>query len=211
MICYNDCALTSDKPTRRGDLLIAGTMATERERFILFRIYRNKDQKAFGELYDLYGERIHRYLTFKLPTPADAEDLSSEVFARAWEYLQNTPVENPGGLLYRIAQNVSASFYRARGRRPQETELAPEMEEKIGDPSGGEAVEQISNELSIEAITKCLPRLKDEYRDVIIMRYLDEMSVSAIAEALEKNEGNVRMTIHRALKVLREILDQQKY
>ncbi len=181
-------------------------MNTQREKFLLLRVYRNKDQRAFGELYNLYESRISRYLTFKLPTRNDAEDALSEVFVRAWEYMQTTPVENVSPFLYRIARTVCANFYRTKSRRPQEVDMS-EGEHIIGDSH--EVIEgTLSTVISIEAIAQLLPRLKEEYRDVVVMRYLDEMSMREIGEALEKNEGAVRTQLHRALKALRELLDQ---
>ncbi len=182
-------------------------MNTQREKFLLLRIYRNKDQIAFGELYNLYESRIGRYLAFKLPRINDAEDALSEVFVRAWEYMQTTPVENVSPFLYRIARTVCANFYRTKSRRPQEVEMEA-GEAVVGQSSNG-IQEEVSTVMSIEAISQLLPKLKDEYRDVVVMRFLDEMSMREIGDALEKNEGAVRTQLHRALKALRELLDQQ--
>ena len=184
-------------------------MIGDREKFLLFRIYRHKDQKAFDELYELYVPRIRRYLAFKLPTPADADEMTSEVFVRAWEYMQDAHVEHAGGLLYRIAKTTCANFYRTRSRRP--SEVALEAAAEISDRGEEQMVQEVSTILSIETIEQLLPKLKDDYRDVIIMRYLDEMSVREVAEAMEKTEASVRMLIHRALQLMRENIDQTSY
>ena len=181
-------------------------MTGDREKFLLFRIYRNKDQKAFDELYDLYAPRIRRYLVFKLPTPADADEMTSEVFVRAWEYMQDAHVEHAGGLLYRIAKTTCANFYRTRSRRPTEVSLA--AAEEMSHTGEEQMIQEVSTILSIETIELLLPKLKDDYRDVIILRYLDEMSIREVAETLEKTEASVRMLIHRALQILRENIDQ---
>lgn len=180
-------------------------MNTQREKFLLLRIYRNKDQRAFGELYDLYESRIYRYLVFKMPTQSDAEDALSETFIRAWEYMQTTPVENVSAFLYRIARTVCANFYRTRSRRPQEVEM--EAGESVSETSEATVQEAVASVLSLETISALLPRLKDEYRDVVVMRFLDELSMREIGEALEKTEGAVRTQLHRALQALRDLLD----
>jgi len=55
-----------------------------------------------------------------------------------------------------------------------------------------------------------LPELKEEYREVIIMRYINELSIKEIAEILDKSKGNVRVLIYRALSVLRELMNQDE-
>ncbi|MEK9131147.1 MAG: sigma-70 family RNA polymerase sigma factor [Patescibacteria group bacterium] len=183
-------------------------MTAEREKFLLFRIYRNKDPKAFDELYESYAPRIRRYLSFKLPTPADVDEMTSEVFVRAWEYMLATHVDRLGGLLYGIARNIIASFYRTREHRPMEVELEGVVD--MSHDGASQIVENVDAVMSMEAIEQLLPKLKDEYRDVVIMRYLDEMTVREIAEGLEKTEASVRMLVHRAMIVLRGMIDKKE-
>lgn len=189
-------------------LIICRAMTGDREKFLLFRIYRNKDQKAFDELYDAFAPRVRRFLSFKLPTPSDVDEMTSEVFVRAWEYMQATRVENLGGLLYGIARNTVANFYRTRERRPVEVEI--QAAQLLSNTGAEELVNEVSQELSLESIEKLLPRLKDDYREVIIMRYLDEMTIREIAEILEKSEASVRMLVHRAMVVIRAMIDKKE-
>ncbi len=58
----------------------------------------------------------------------------------------------------------------------------------------------------IKLIESKLLELKDEYQEVIILRYVDELSISEISEIMEKPKGNVRVLLHRSLKALRELL-----
>ena len=88
-----------------------------REKFLLFRILRFGDKQAYGELYVEYAPRLRRYLTFKLPTVQDAEDVLSEVFLKVWDYITSTPVEHFSGLLFAVARSRVADFYRSKSRR----------------------------------------------------------------------------------------------
>lgn len=54
-----------------------------------------------------------------------------------------------------------------------------------------------------------LKNLKEEYRDVLVMKYLDEMSIGEIAESLEKTSNNVRVLLHRAKNALKEITSDE--
>ena len=54
-----------------------------------------------------------------------------------------------------------------------------------------------------------MTKLKDEYREVLVLRYIDELSMSEIAGVLDKSKGNIRVLVFRALKTLRENFDQE--
>ena len=55
-----------------------------------------------------------------------------------------------------------------------------------------------------------LPELKDEYREVIILRFVNELSIKEVAEILDKSKGNTRVLIFRALKALKELLENDE-
>ncbi len=174
-------------------------MSMRREQFLLFRVYRFQDATAYGELYDAFHDRIRRYITFKIPHFEDVEELTSEVFLRGWEYATSSKVENFNALVYRIARNLIADYYRSK-------KITGPLEEAEGIAHGHSLEETVMIKEELRHILQKLNKLKDEYRDVIIMRYLDEMSVSEIAEALEKTPNTIRVTLHRAKKALKEIL-----
>lgn len=169
-----------------------------RHKFLLFRVYRFRDTQAYGELYDFFVLRIRRFILFRVPRGEDADELASEVFLRGWEYATASIVKSPTGFFYRIAKNVVADFYR---KRTQETELG-DIDIASPEPTVSDVLDK--NQETQELITR-LRELKDEYRDVLVMRYLDEMSVKEIAEALEKTTNNVRVLLHRAKSGLKEI------
>lgn len=168
-----------------------------RQKFLLFRVYRFRDTGAYGQLYDHYFSKIRRYVYFKVPRGEDADELTAEVFLRGWEYATSSRVENPGALFYRIARNLVADFYRQR----QETE-STDGREFVGEDH---LEEKIAEKEEQKALIRKLRQLKDEYREILVMRYLDEMSVKEIALMLEKTPNNVRVTLHRAKNALKEI------
>ncbi len=169
-----------------------------RSKFLLFRVYKYRDTGAYGELYDFYISRIRRFITFRVARPEDAEELAAEVFLRGWEYATSSVVKNPGALFYKIARNIVADHYRQR-----KIEMGIDEVAEVADSN--EIVEQLSNEEEHQELIRHLKSLKEEYKDVIVMRYLDEMSISEIAEALEKTSGTVRVTLHRAKKALQKL------
>ena len=168
-----------------------------RSKFLLFRVYKYRDTGAYGELYDFYISRIRRFITFRVARPEDAEELAAEVFLRGWEYATSSIVKNPGALFYKIARNLVADHYRQR-----KLEVGLDEAPEVADPN--ELEEQISGHQEQQELIGQLKLLKDEYRDVLVMKYLDEMSISEIADALEKTAGTVRVTLHRAKKALQK-------
>lgn len=171
------------------------------EKLLLFRIRLQRDPQAFGRLYDLYVSRIYRFVYFKIPSVEDAQDITSETFLRFWNQVQDgAAVSHVGAYLYRIARNLVADHYRTR--QDALSIEAPEMERLLMDAKG---LIKIEESFDMAKVLAALRLLKDEYREAIILRYVDELTTAEIAEALGKTPGNVRVLLHRALETLRTL------
>lgn len=170
-------------------------MSTLREKFLTFRVYRHRDSAAYGEIYDLFADRIRRFLVFKLPRQEDAEDLVSEVFLRGWEYMATSTVNNLNAFFFRIARNLVADFYR----KHKLTEGLEKAERLVSNQS---LENDVAEKIAGDDLLRAVRGLKDEYRDVLVMRYLSEMEVGEIASALEKTPNSIRVLLHRAKKAL---------
>lgn len=174
-----------------------------REKLLLFRIRLQKDPEAFGKLYDLYVSRIYRFVYFKVPSVEDAQDITSETFLKFWNQVQEgASVTHVGAYLYRIARNLVADHYRTNQERVS-LDAEPEMERLLADAKG---LVRIEDTFDLGKVLKALRLLKDEYREAIILRYVDELTTTEISEALGKSPGNVRVLLHRALETLRTIV-----
>ena len=158
-------------------------------------------KNAFSKIYDQYVTKIYRFIFLKVSSQEVAEDLSSEVFMRTWETYrsESTRIENIQAYLYQIARNVVADHYR--GRKVQ----IVSVEETVDLPDEADSLQdQVLLNLEMDRIQKALAVLQDEYQNLIIWRYLDELSVPEIAQITGKTEDNVRVGIHRALQALKE-------
>ncbi len=172
-------------------------MSTLREKFLAYRVHRYQDATAYGEIYDLFADRIRRFLAFKLPRNEDADELASEVFLRGWEYMTSGAVNNLNAFFFRIARNLVADFYR-------KYKVTEELDAASMKSDGVSVSEEIATKLESDELIESLKGLKDEYREVLVMRYLSEMEVGEIASALEKTSNGVRVLLHRAKKALQE-------
>ncbi|MEK7132096.1 MAG: sigma-70 family RNA polymerase sigma factor [Patescibacteria group bacterium] len=152
---------------------------------------------SFAEMHKNFAPRIERYLYFKLPRKEDAEDLTSEVFARAWAYLQIQPIAHPNAFLYRIARNLIADYYRDNSKVGQATER-----QLLSVPDSMNLSKQTENRFAVEELLQIIKTLKNEYQEVLRMRFFDDMSVAEIAEALGKTSNNIRVVLFRAKNAL---------
>jgi RNA polymerase sigma-70 factor (ECF subfamily) len=169
---------------------------------ILFLKVKNQDPDAYGQFYDLYVKRIYRFIFFKVNSVSDTQDITSEVFLKVWQYLkEGKEVKNLNAFVYLIARNSVVDFFRARQRQAEnlQTDGLPEVADKNQDLLGRQILES-----DLNSTLKGLNNLKDEYREIIVLRFLDELSISEIAEVLNKSKGSVRILLHRALKALKD-------
>jgi RNA polymerase sigma-70 factor (ECF subfamily) len=175
---------------------------------ILFLRVKNKDHEAYGRFYDLYVERIYRFVYFKVSSVDDAKDLTSEVFLKLWQYIKDgKPIHNLNALTYMIARNCVIDFYRARARRDENEEKVADEHITIIDDEGDILIQKIKDAEMAEVLAT-LKKLKDEYREVIVLRYLDELSIKEISKILDKSPGSVRVLLYRALNAIKTTIKQ---
>jgi len=161
-------------------------------------------RKKFSKIYDQYINKIYRFIFLKVSSKEIAEDLSSEVFIRSWDrFKQGGEIDNVQAFLYRVARNLVIDHYREKGR----VRTISSEDIWVADPNTN-LEEKAETSSDLDEIRNALSGINEDYREVIIWRYLDQLSVSEIAEILEKSEGAVRVMIHRALNSLKEALDK---
>ncbi len=172
------------------------------EKLILERAQKG-EREAFAEIYDFYVVKIYRFVYLKVNSKEDAQDLTAEVFLKSWRYLGEKEINNLKSLLYQIARRLVIDFYRQnRGEGRQKVDLE-EVKNTLADKKA-DLLEKIQLDSEIEEIKKSLRQLKDEYQEVVILRYVEDLSFKEIADILGKSEGTVRVLSHRALKALKE-------
>lgn len=177
---------------------------TMAEKKLVYQVIKNRDPQAFAALYDLYVGKIYRFVFFKVSKKEDAEDLTSDVFLKTWQYLAektDREVKSFSGLVYQIARNVLVDWYRLRANRPETPlDLAPE----IGVEEKAFAALDINHAAS--EVLKVVRQLKQEYQEIILLRYIEELSIKEIGFILKKSPVSVRVTLHRAITVLKKSL-----
>lgn len=150
------------------------------------------------QLFEAYYDQIYQYIYFLTNNRDAADDFVQETFIR---YGRMQSVENPKAVLYRIARNLVYDYTRRKkvlkwvpivGDQYRDTALLPEEIAVKGE--------------EIVALYAALRELKLHYREVIVLRYIEELSVAETAALLGLSEVQVKNYTARGFKVLRERL-----
>jgi RNA polymerase sigma-70 factor (ECF subfamily) len=173
------------------------------------------DQATFSEqakpLMDgLYGAALRM-----TRNPADAEDLVQETYLKAYRafhtFEQGT---NLKAWLYRILTNTYINTYRAKKRRPDETDLE-EVEDLYlyrrlggleGATAGRSAEEELLDHLTSEEVKEALEALPEQFRMAVLLADVEGFAYKEIAEILDIPIGTVMSRLHRGRKAMQKQL-----
>ena len=159
-----------------------------KEQYLFLKLRTTRDPEVYGKLYDIYVDQIYRFIYFKVPRKEEAEDLTGEVFLKTWEYINEMGAEvidNLRAFLYQTARNTVIDFYRTRNQKefvalPEEDEEEKSKMEFIDQKQ--DLVEKIELASDLEEVKKALQKIREEYREIIVLRFVEEMSVAETAE-----------------------------
>ena len=162
-------------------------------------------RKIFSKIYDQHIEKIYRFIFLKVNSQEIAQDLTSETFLRTWEKFRQgkgNPIKNPQAFLYQTARNLVIDHYREKGKvQTVSAELTP-----IIDPRQN-LEEKSLLESDLERIRMGLAKLREDYQNVIIWHYLEDLPIPEVAKMLGRTEEATRVLLHRALSALRQKLN----
>jgi RNA polymerase sigma-70 factor (ECF subfamily) len=159
---------------------------------------------AFGELYQLYLDDIYRYVYYRTGDTRDAEDLTEQVFLRAWEALPGYKRRgNPfTSWLYRIAHNLVVDHHR----RQKSTVPILTSEEVSWVSEEPNSLERIIRAEEAAALAAAITQLPEEQQQVIVLRFIEGRKHTEVARIIGKSEGACRIIQHRALTALSRLL-----
>jgi RNA polymerase sigma-70 factor (ECF subfamily) len=164
------------------------------------------DPEAFGRLYDIHVDRVYRHIYYRVGNEQDAEDLTQQVFLKAWQAMPRyKKMASPFiAWLMTISHNLVVDFYRTRRDKAYlEAEILAD-----GPASNPEQAAETS--LEQQRLRRAILKLGSDEQQVVILRFMEGFQFSEIASVLSKKEGNVRVILHRALVKLRSILEKDK-
>ncbi len=173
---------------------------------IVIKKAKSGDHEAFTALYNHYVDQIFRFVLIKTGSHHDAEDLTHETFLKAWQHLPNfNDLGHPfSAWLYEIARNKVIDRYRAK---KDSISLEPEFAASL--VSDENVSDQVSLNFEVAKIRLAMTELSELEQEIVTMRFINDLSPAKIAESLDKSEGMIRITQHRAIRKLKKILDNE--
>ena len=160
------------------------------------------DAEAFRQLVEAYQTPAYR-LAARLCGPDSAEDVTQEAFLAAWRALPEFRGDcRFSTWLYRLVSNAAIDCLR-REKKHRDTGDVDDLELPDGGPSPQEQAERSDTR---DAVRRALDRLSPEHRQVLLLRFMQELDYGEIARALNVSEGTVKSRINRAKSKLREVL-----
>ncbi|MFC1931562.1 RNA polymerase sigma factor [Chloroflexota bacterium] len=177
-------------------------MATPSQSKVVQLIKRtiNGDCEAFGELYSMYLDRIYRYVFYQVKDKMTAEDITEEVFIKAWNAIGSCKGREKtfSAWLYRIAHNRMVDIFRSQEKeRPVEIDTVAEV------VSAGREVE---TDMEHRELLDSIAQLPPNQKQVIILKYIEGLDNPEIERITGKKQGAIRVLQMRALTTLRERL-----
>jgi RNA polymerase sigma-70 factor, ECF subfamily len=169
------------------------------------------DQNAFGEIVEMYKDKVYQISYRMLGNRHEAEDIVQEAFIRAYVNIQRYNLELKFSTwLYRITTNLCID--RIRKKKPDyyldaEVKGAEGLTMYSQVPSKTTLPEDDVESLELQdTIQKEIMKLPEKYRSVIVLKYIEELSLKEISEILEMPLGTVKTRIHRGRESLRKRL-----
>ncbi|MCR4284355.1 MAG: RNA polymerase sigma factor [Parcubacteria group bacterium] len=161
-------------------------------------------KKRFLTAYDDYAQNILRHIYFRVGNKELAEDLTQETFFKTWRYIseKDKEIANLKTFLYKVANNLIIDHYRQKNKIT--VAIDDISEEFIATEAQQE--KEIEKSFDKELIEASLLRLKDDQKQILVYRYIDDLSIPEISKLTGKTKENIRVIIHRGLKSLRETI-----
>ncbi|EIJ79973.1 RNA polymerase sigma factor SigW [Bacillus methanolicus PB1] len=169
------------------------------------------DQNAYGEIVELYKDKVFQLCYRMLGNRHESEDIAQEAFIRAYVNINSFNINLKFSTwLYRIATNLCID--RIRKKKPDYY-----LDAEVSGTDGLTMYSQIAADTALpeeelqslelqETIQKEISKLPEKYRTAIVLRYIEELSLNEISEILDLPLGTVKTRIHRGREALRQQL-----
>ncbi len=168
-----------------------------------------KPDTLFLAAFDKYADALFRYACMRLSNRDRATDLTQDTFIKVWDHIcAGNDISNWKAFLYRVLNNLIIDEYR----RSKSDSLDTLLESDFGSGnvllsvgSRREKEETLDDELLIEKVRALIPKLPENYRLALSLRYVDNLTPKEVAHVLGISENSASVRIHRAVARLREL------
>jgi len=186
-------------------------VCSDADMLVLLEAARRGEPAAYDRIYNLYADRVFRYLYARIGQREVAEDLTADVFVRLLKNLPRfkvnraRPVASFSAFVYRVAGNLLTDQYRKQKHRDhQDIDDQPDLADRRPEPLILTTIAESSRELM-----SAMAKLGQEQQAVLLYRFGEEFSVLEVAEIMGKTTGAIKALQHRAIANLRRILSAE--
>lgn len=158
-------------------------------------------ENEFIQAFKTYNQNVFNFVYLRIGSKEIAQDLTQEIYIKLWDYKHKFDPEksNIKTWLYKIAKNHLVDFFRKnKNNFKNEVEL-----EAIGEEQNQD------RDLDIQFIIIKLSELDSDEQDLIIMKYIEDLSNEEIAQIIDKNINATKVAIYRAMEKLKRIINSK--
>jgi RNA polymerase sigma-70 factor (ECF subfamily) len=172
----------------------------------------SEDHEArFLKAFEDFNDALFRHALLRISNREKAIDLVHDTFTKVWSYLRNGyEIDNFRPFLYKVLNNLIIDEYRRKKEASLDALLALEgVDEGSFDELSESTAEALAATIDGKKAFELLEQLPDQYKEVIILRFVDQLGPREISKLIEETENVVSVRIHRGLKTLRNMLEAQ--
>jgi len=169
-------------------------------------------EERFLAAFDEYSSALFRHASLRISDREKAIDLVHDTFTKVWGYVrQGHEIKLFRPFLYKVLNNLIIDEYRKKRESSLDALLELEgVDEGSFEELSESTVESLAATLDGKRAFEMLETLPDEYREVIILRFVDELGPKEISKLIEESENIVSVRLHRGLKLLRKSIEQEE-
>jgi RNA polymerase sigma-70 factor (ECF subfamily) len=168
-------------------------------------------EERFLKAFDEYSDALFRHAFLRISNREKAVDLVHDTFTKVWAYLRGGyEIDNFRPFLYKVLNNLIIDEYRRRKESSLDALLELDgVDEGSFSELSESTVEGLAATIDGKKAFELLEEMPDQYKEVIILRFVDQLGPREISELIEESENVVSVRIHRGLKMLRQKIEGQ--
>lgn len=168
-------------------------------------------EERFLKAFDEYNDALFRHAFLRVSNREKAVDLVHDTFTKVWAYLRGGyEIDNFRPFLYKVLNNLIIDEYRRRKEASLDALLELDgVDEGSFSELSESTVEGLAATIDGKKAFELLEEMPDQYKEVIILRFVDQLGPREISELIEESENVVSVRIHRGLKMLRQKIESQ--
>lgn len=168
--------------------------------------YRGHEEERFLKAFEEYNDALFRHASLRISDREKAIDVVHDTYTKVWMYIKNgQTVDSYRPFLYKVLNNLIVDTYRKQRESSLDALLEQDgVTEGTFDDLSENTTEALAATIDGKQAFALLETLPDVYREVLILRFIDELGPREISQLIEETENVVSVRIHRGLKLLRE-------